>query len=136
MRNGNIAGTLNFTWREAGDRTGQAMPPAVEANVIYLAGQLEELRLRLGKPIIINSWYRSPEHPIESGKKNPGIHTTGLAVDIAVAGEDAYALIAAAFTLGFSGIGINQRGDWSKRFVHLDFGNRANRWPRPRVWSY
>ena len=49
-----------------------------------LLDKLDEMREAYGKPIIITSDYRGPDHPIEKAKRNgPGVHTLGVAVDIA-----------------------------------------------------
>ena len=83
------------------------------------------------KPMTITSGYRDPKHPIEARKEKPGTHTTGLAADIACNGQDAYDILQIAFELGFSGIGVQQKG--SARFIHLDMWEDG---PRPNVWSY
>jgi len=92
---------------------------------------LQELRTIYAKPMPITSGYRSPEHPIEARKNKPGTHATGLAADIACSGQDAYDILQIAFELGFSGIGVQQKG--SGRFIHLDMWEDG---PRPNVWSY
>jgi zinc D-Ala-D-Ala carboxypeptidase len=92
---------------------------------------LQELRTIYAKPMPITSGYRSPEHPIEARKNKPGTHATGLAADIGCSGQDAYDILQIAFELGFSGIGVQQKG--SGRFVHLDMWEDG---PRPNVWSY
>lgn len=95
--------------------------------------RLNDLREKFGKPIIITSGYRSPEYNNKvSSTGFTGPHTTGLAVDISVMGQDAYDLVAIAFNMGvFTGIGINQKG--IGRFIHLDMILDVN---RPRIWSY
>lgn len=93
--------------------------------------KLQELRTLYGKPLFILSGYRCPEHPIEAKKKRPGTHTKGIAVDIAISGRNAYKLLKLAFKLGFTGVGVRQKGD--NRFIHLDI---SQDFPRPNVWSY
>lgn len=93
--------------------------------------KLQKLRDIYGKPMIITSGYRHPSHPIERAKDAPGPHTTGQAADIAVQGADAWKLLAIALTLGFTGIGVQQKG--SGRFIHLDTLKTSI---RPTVWSY
>ena len=61
-----------------------------------LLGMLDALRKTYGFPIIINSSYRSPEHPIEAAKEKPGEHAHGAAVDIKCAGGEATYLLVAA----------------------------------------
>jgi len=97
-----------------------------------LLGKLQELRTRFGKPLKVTSGYRDPTHPIEAKKEAPGPHTTGLAVDLAVQGKDAYVVVGLAMGLGFTGIGVNQKGARG-RFIHLDLLKTSL---RPIIWSY
>lgn len=98
--------------------------------------KLHHLRRKFARPMAINSSYRTPAYNNRISKTGfKGPHTTGRAVDIRVAGDHAYALINLAFQHGFTGIGINQKGSWDGRFVHLDDLTYPEH-PRPRVWSY
>ena len=81
--------------------------------------KLQELRNRFGKPIIISSGFRSVKHSIEAKKSKGGYHTKGLACDIACYSNTAYDIVKIALELGFTGIGVNQKGN-SGRFIHLD----------------
>jgi uncharacterized protein YcbK (DUF882 family) len=77
--------------------------------------ELDELRNVCGFAFVVNSGYRSPLHSIEAAKPKPGMHTLGVAADIAVAdGRNRYTLVSNAMQMGFSGIGI------AKSYVHLD----------------
>ena len=96
--------------------------------------QLTILRETIGRPFIISSGYRDPSHPIEARKKEPGAHASGYACDIGVRGGDALQIIGIALQLGFTGIGVNQKG--SGRFIHLDILNSTPQRPRPTIWSY
>ncbi len=97
---------------------------------------LNKLRTQYGKPIVLSSAYRCGEYNNSiSSTGYSGPHTTGKAVDIPVAGEDAHRLIQLAFELGFTGIGIRQHGSWSKRFIHIDMLTTES-YPRPRIWTY
>ena len=95
------------------------------------AAEIDELREKLGFPLILSSAYRCSEHPIEKRKEKPGSHNTGRAVDVAVTGEQALKVIAAALEMGFERVGVNQKG--SGRFIHLD---KAHGFPAPAIWSY
>jgi zinc D-Ala-D-Ala carboxypeptidase len=96
---------------------------------------LDEVREQYGKPLIVTSGYRCPEHPIEAKKTKAGAHTTGRAVDFAVDRKDAYELLEIAIgTDWFTGIGIQQKG--SGRFIHLDICEEPEMSPRPTIWSY
>ena len=96
--------------------------------------KLQDLRDSFGKPMRVTSGYRCPDHPIEARKDKVGAHAHGRAVDIAVRGPDAYALIMLAMRQGWQGIGVQQKGD--VRFIHLDDLTAKEGWPRPTIWSY
>lgn len=97
--------------------------------------RLDALRDSYGLPMTVTSGYRCPVHNQRvSTTGAAGPHTTGKAVDIAVSGRNAYALLRLAYEYGFTGIGINQKG--ASRFVHLDTLTDAAGQPRPWVWSY
>jgi len=96
--------------------------------------RLTSLREDWGQPMVVNSAYRCPNHPIEARKARPGAHASGRAVDIAVRGEDAYKLLCAALGHGFTSIGVNQKGD--SRFLHLDDLTEGDGRYRPTIWSY
>ena len=70
-------------------------------------------------------------HEVSTAKnKKNGDHTLGQASDILISGEQAMLLFEKARQIGFSGIGLSQRGDHASRFVHLDTK------PRTALWSY
>jgi uncharacterized protein YcbK (DUF882 family) len=97
--------------------------------------RLQALRDAYGKPMVVSSGFRDYTHPVEVKKpKKNGAHPTGLAVDIKIARAEAYELIGLAIKMGFTGIGINQRG--GSRFIHLDTIESSPLQPRPTVWSY
>lgn len=98
-----------------------------------LINSLDELRERVGFPLIVSSGYRCPEHNQRVSSTGPsGPHTTGRAVDLAVSHDKAWFVLSEAFRMGFTGIGV--KGHGSGRFVHLDA--IADEKIRPRVWSY
>lgn len=96
--------------------------------------KMNQLREYYGQPMVITSGYRARTHPIELKKKTPGVHHDGLAADVKVSKGDAYQLMSLAFELGFTGIGVQQKG--SGRFIHLDTSEHSTFRPRPTVWSY
>tara|TARA_B100000575_G_scaffold63552_1_gene48595 strand:- start:7075 stop:7455 length:381 start_codon:yes stop_codon:yes gene_type:complete len=101
-----------------------------------LIDKLQLLRNKVGFPIVINSGYRSKEHPIEAAKEKPGIHAEGLAVDVKVGGAEAYEVVGYALECGFTGIGVRQKGGYATRFIHLDIAKNSYDRPRPHIWSY
>lgn len=88
--------------------------------------RLQELRMTLGKPLIVNSAYRSPEHNKRVGGAKASKHLEGTAFDISMANHDPVAFIAAARHAGFRGIGTYPRSN----FVHIDTGPARN-WGEP-----
>ena len=100
----------------------------------YFIDRINQLREQYGKPIKITSGYRDATHPIEARKKEPGAHASGYACDIGVRGADALQIVGIALQLGFTGIGVNQKG--GGRFIHLDILNGTPQRPRPTIWSY
>ncbi len=75
---------------------------------------LDEAREFAGIPFIINSAYRSPEHPLSI--KNPSSsHIKGLAVDIkATDSTTRFKIVKALIEVGFKRIGI------ADTFIHVD----------------
>lgn len=98
--------------------------------------KLNNLRETYGKSISISSGYRDETHPVEAMKKDPkgGAHVSGKACDILVDRKDAFELLSLAFLVGFTGIGVNQKG--GSRFLHLDTIENSPSRPRPTIWSY
>ena len=88
--------------------------------------KLQALRTALGKPMIVNSAYRSPEHNRRVGGAKASKHLEGTAFDISMANHDPAAFIAAARKAGFKGIGTYPRSN----FVHIDTGP-ARTWGDP-----
>jgi zinc D-Ala-D-Ala carboxypeptidase len=78
---------------------------------------LQALRKRLGKPLKINSAYRSPAHNAKLRGASPtSLHMRGKAFDIALKGQKRDELVLAAQEIGFTGIGHYDT------FVHVDTG--------------
>jgi uncharacterized protein YcbK (DUF882 family) len=104
----------------------------VQVEPVFL-DRLEELRRTIGVPLVVTSGTRCPEYNARVSTTGlAGPHTSGRAVDLAVQGETAWRVLAAALELGFTGIGVKQHGPAAARFLHLDDLGRG----RPRVWSY
>jgi hypothetical protein len=104
--------------------------------------RLEALRLELGFPFHITSAARCSVYNSKVSRTGPhGPHTIyeddNITVDISVSHDQAYELIKLAPWHGWTGIGVQQKGIGSGRFIHIDRlpSNRPEH-PRPRVWSY
>ena len=77
---------------------------------------LEELRLAIGRPLVILSAYRDPLHNARVGGAPLSQHKFGRAFDIRLGELDRDNLINTARGLGFNGIGSYPT------FVHVDIG--------------
>jgi len=77
-----------LTQSETAVRLGLDNTPSkeVEANLVRLARTLEEVRRILGRPVMVNSAYRSPEVNKAIGSKPTSQHCIGCAADIRVPG--------------------------------------------------
>ncbi len=96
---------------------------------------VDELRDRCGFALTITSGYRCPTHNAAvSSTGAAGPHTTGRAVDIGVSRHRAHDVLRHAMAMGFTGIGVQQKG--ASRFIHLDMLREPQHAPRPSVWSY
>ena len=95
---------------------------------------LETLRWHLGRPLIVTSGYRTPEHNalVSHTKARRGPHTLALAVDVAAPGGQRHEVVEAAMRLGgWTGIGVGAS------FVHLDRVPPTDpEIPRPNMWGY
>ncbi len=100
----------------------------MDAMLIY---SLDELRKFAGRPIVINSAYRSGD---------PGTHGQGVAVDIAILGLPLLGqFLLAERTRLFSGIGLYPY--WNRPGLHLDTrqlkrGQHGARWGRNAAGVY
>jgi len=96
---------------------------AANVNPTPALDKLQALRDQLGKPLIVRSAYRSPEHNRAVGGATRSKHMDGAAFDIAVSNHDPVAFEAAARAAGFLGFGFYPRSG----FIHVDLGP-ARQW--------
>jgi hypothetical protein len=80
--------------------------------------KLQALRDRLGKPLIVRSAYRNPEHNRAVGGAKASKHLDSVAFDIAMANHDPEVFEEAARAVGFKGFGFYPRSG----FIHIDLG--------------
>ena len=101
--------------------------------------ELDELREFVGFPLAVSSGYRCPDYNDEiSSTGRDGPHTTGMAADLKVYGEQALILVLNVHRAGITGVGISQasRTAHNARFIHVDTLAAAEGRPRPWLWSY
>ena len=107
---------------------------------------LDAVRGELGKPVIVNSWYRCPEHPIEAKKRTPGVHAHGLAADLRLSGIDVALAVHAVMRslqhlraqMDVAGFGFQQKGSWESLYLHVDVGGHLPEFRQYRgtTWTY
>jgi zinc D-Ala-D-Ala carboxypeptidase len=88
--------------------------------------KLQALRDRLGKPLILTSAYRSPEHNKRVGGAKNSRHMQGDAFDVMMTNHDPQSFEAAARAVGFTGFGYYPKSG----FMHVDTGS-ARSWGKP-----
>jgi len=91
--------------------------------------RMDILRRLCGFVLNMTSGYRCPDHPT-----NPTGPHGDCASDVMVSRRQAYIVVQKAMLLGFTGIGVKQKGN--KRFIHLDDCLNTIERPRPCIWSY
>ncbi len=112
----------NFSPQEMACRgTGKLMivPTAMD--------KLQALRDALGKPMIVNSAYRSPEHNMRVEGATRSKHMQGLAFDVRMDNHNPATYIEAAQKVGFKAIGTYP----AQGFVHVDNRPVAASWGTP-----
>ena len=100
---------------------------------------LQTLRDEAGFAFRLSSAKRCINHnaKVSSHASKAGIHTYGKAVDILtghVNTSKVLNLIKQAQEIGFTGLGLNLRGERKGRFIHLD--SRGADFSLPAVWTY
>lgn len=107
--------------------------------------KLQHLRTLVGKPMILNSAYRSPEHNKRVGGEPNSYHMAKrthagepvMAFDISMANHEPYDFIAKAKKAGFRGFGhYPKKPDGRHNFLHIDNGpqrtwNSGSNFPKP-----
>ena len=108
----------NFSLREIGqkardldDRLILIQPRALDA--------LQDVRGRLGVPMVINSGYRSPRYNERIGGATRSKHVQGIAFDVSMTNQpDVKRFYRLALAAGFRGFGFYPPGEGE--FMHID----------------
>lgn len=129
--------TPNFNREEFDCHDGTIVPPEYLPNVIELAKNLEVLRSYFGKPIQINSGYRTKAHNAKLKNSSPvSQHLYGKAADIVIQGispEKVYQTIEKLIAQGKmkqGGLGLYDT------FVHYDIRGSKSRWNSSKKKSF
>ena len=100
---------------------------------------LQALRDEAGYALRISSGRRCQLHnsDISSHHLKAGIHTFGKAVDILtghINTSSVLNLVKLSQSIGFTGLGLNFRGERKSRFLHVD--SRNSDFSAPAIWTY
>ena len=78
--------TENFSLDEFASKDGSPFPDNIIPNIQRLAENLQVIRDEIGRPITINSGYRSLLHNLSIGGKPNSKHLDGIAADFVIEG--------------------------------------------------
>lgn len=117
-RQGNQSLSKNFKVKEFACKDG--------SDTIYIDNQLvwylQKIRDNYGKPVIINSAYRTSSYNKKVGGATNSYHMKGMAADIRISGVSPKTLASYAKSIGIKGVGTY------KSFVHVDTRTYKSYW--------
>ena len=120
--------TKNFNKSEFESKDGSDMPNEVFYNIQKVSNQLQLLRDYLGRSIVVNSAYRSPEHNAAIGGVKNSQHVLGKASDIVVNGLSTIEVYNAIEELINKGDMLQGGLGLYNSFVHYDIRGTKARW--------
>ena len=101
--------------------SGQLMDPK-------LLEMIDEVREIYGKPIRINSGYRTEAHNRKVGGVDSSSHIKGLAIDVSCTkSDDRFKMLTALIEVGFNRIGV------ASTFIHVDIDKDKS---QNVIWTY
>ena len=93
-----------------------------------LLEMIDEAREIYGKPIHVNSGYRTSSHNSKVGGKSSSSHLKGLAIDVAcVKSNERFEMLTALLEAGFNRIGV------ASTFIHVDIDKDKS---QNVIWTY
>ncbi len=117
----------SFTWGEATrDATRIPANTTIVNNIIRLARELQKARNQIGRPFLVNSWYRPPAINQAVGGAINSQHLYGSAVDLQIPGFSGRRVANAVMAWWPGGVGIYSN---MPDVIHLDVGSR-------RMWGF
>lgn len=120
--------TKNFNSKEFACKDGTQVPKSLHLNMVALAQNLQIIRDKIGKPIIINSGYRTPIYNKKISGSPKSQHLTASASDIRVVGMSSEALHRVILDLIKEGKIHNGGLGLYNTFVHYDIRKTPTRW--------
>lgn len=120
--------TKNFTIAEFESHDGASMPPDAKNNIKELAKNLQVIRDYVGKPIKINSGYRSPGQNQKVNGRSQSRHLIGQAADFTIPGMSTSEVLAVVEKL-IALKKIKQGGvGYYPTWIHYDIRGTKARW--------
>ena len=120
--------TKNFSKEEFDCNDGSEMPINVYHNIVKVANQLQTLRDYIGKPIQVNSAWRSEEYNASIGGVKNSQHIMGRAADIVVKGMTPIEVSKIIEELVGKGDMLQGGLGIYSSFVHYDIRGTKARW--------
>ena len=120
--------TKNFNSEEFACKDGSQVPTAYLPNLQKLANNLQVLRDHVGKPILINSGYRTAKYNKSVGGATDSQHKTASAGDIRIAGMTPKEVYTTILNLISEGKMHNGGLGLYNSFVHYDIRKTVSRW--------
>ena len=120
--------TKNFSIEEFNCNDGSEMPINIYHNMVKVANQLQILRNHLGKPIQINSAWRSEEYNASVGGVKDSQHIMGRAADISVRDLNPIEVYNTIEKLIMNGEILQGGLGLYDTFVHYDIRGERARW--------
>lgn len=111
-KDGNKKLSANFHVREFASKDG-ADTILIDTKLV---DYLQQIRNKFGKPVIINSGYRSKAHNKAVGGASNSYHTKGMAADIIIDGISSKRVAQYAEAIAIQGIGWYE----AQKFCHID----------------
>ncbi len=120
--------TKNFSKEEFDCNDGSEMPINVYHNMVKVANQLQTLRDYIGKPIQVNSAWRSEEYNASIGGVKNSQHIMGRAADIVIKGMTPIEVSKTIEELISKGDMLQGGLGIYSSFVHYDIRGTKARW--------
>ena len=93
-----------------------------------LLDMIDRARALYGKPIVVNSGFRTKDHNKKVGGVDSSSHLKGLAIDVAcVTSKHRFRLLTALLEVGFNRIGV------ASTFIHVDIDKNKS---QNVIWTY
>jgi uncharacterized protein YcbK (DUF882 family) len=93
-----------------------------------LLDMIDRARALYGKPIVVNSGFRTKDHNKKVGGVESSSHLKGLAIDVAcVTSKHRFEMLTALLEVGFNRIGV------ADTFIHIDVDKNKS---QNVIWTY